>query len=149
MVWGCFSHDHKLDLKVVRQTLTGQRYIDDILEPIVYPHFRVHQAARPILQDDNARPHRARIVTDSLAQEGIENLHWPSRSPNMNPIEYVCDHIGRNVCKRNDVVTLDDLVRALVDEWNNLEPRFLRKLVQVMPRQLRALHQHRGGHTSY
>ena len=37
MVWGCFSHDHKLDLKVVRQTLTGQCYIDDILEPIVYP----------------------------------------------------------------------------------------------------------------
>ena len=31
MVWGCFSHDHKLDLKVVRQTLTGQRYIDFFL----------------------------------------------------------------------------------------------------------------------
>ena len=74
MVWGCFSHDHKLDLKVVRHTLTGQRYIDDILEPIVYPDFRAHQAARPIVQDDNACPHRARIVTDSLAQEGIENL---------------------------------------------------------------------------
>ena len=44
MVWGCFSHDHKLEFKVVRQTLTGQRYIDDMLEPIVYPHFRAHQA---------------------------------------------------------------------------------------------------------
>ena len=74
MVWGCFSHDHKLDLKVVRQTLTGQRYIDDTLEPNVYPHFRAHQAARPIFQDDNAHPHRLRIVTDSLAQEEIENL---------------------------------------------------------------------------
>ena len=74
MVWGCFSHDHKLELKVVKQTLTGQRYIDDILEPIVYPHFRAHQAARPVFQDDNARPHWARIVTDSLAKEGIENL---------------------------------------------------------------------------
>ena len=74
MVWGCFSHDHKLELKVVKQTLTGQRYIDDILEPIVYPHFRAHQAARPVFQDDNARPHWARIVTDSLSQEGIENL---------------------------------------------------------------------------
>ena len=42
MVWGCFSNDNKLDLKVVRQTLTGQRYNDDILEPIVYPHFRAH-----------------------------------------------------------------------------------------------------------
>ena len=89
MVWGCFSHDHKLDLKVVKQTLTGQRYIDDIFELILYPLFRAHQAARPIIQDDNARPHSARIVTDSLAQEGIDNLQWPNRSPDMNPIEQV------------------------------------------------------------
>ena len=150
MVWDCFSYDHKLDLKVVRQTLTGQRYIDDILEPIVYPHFRAHQSARPILQDDNARPHRACIVADSLAQgEGMENLQWPSRSPNMNTIEYVRDRIGRNVCKRNDVVTLDDLVRALVDEWNNLELWFLRKLVQGMPRRVLELHQRRGGYIRY
>ena len=40
----------------------------------------------------------------------------------MNPIEHCWDRIGRNVNKRNDVVTLDDL--ALVDEWNNLEPSF-------------------------
>ena len=72
MVWGCFSHGHKLGLVVVRQTLTEQRYIDDIHQPIVYPPFRAHQAARPILQDDNARPHRARVVTDSFAQEGVE-----------------------------------------------------------------------------
>ena len=39
MMWGCFSHDHKLDLEVV--TLTG-RYIDDILQPIVCQHFRAH-----------------------------------------------------------------------------------------------------------
>ena len=132
MVWGCVSHDHKLDLKVVRQTLTGQHYIDDILEPIVYPHF---QAARPIFQDDNARPHRARIVTDSLAQEGIENLQWPNRSPDMNPIEQ-WDCMGCNVWKRNEVVTLDDLACALVDVRNNLEPRVLRKLVQGMPRRV-------------
>ena len=97
MVWDCFSHNHKLDLKDVRQTLTGQRYIDDIFEPIVDPHFQAHQAARPIFQADNVHPHRERIVTDSLAQEGIEDLQWPSRSPDMNPIEHVWDHMGRNV----------------------------------------------------
>ena len=63
----------------------------------MYPHFRAHQAAHPIFQDDNDRPHRARIVTDSRAQEGIENLQWPSRSPDMNPIEHVWDRMGRNV----------------------------------------------------
>ena len=91
MLWGCFSHDHKLDLNLVRQTLTGQCYIDDIIEPIVYPHFRAHQAARPIFQDDNACPHRAHIIIDSLAQEGIENLQWARTSPDMNPIKHIWD----------------------------------------------------------
>ena len=71
MVWGCFSHDHKLDFKVVRQTLTGQHYIDDILEPIVYPHFLAHQAEHPIFQDANACPHRACVATDSLEKRGL------------------------------------------------------------------------------
>ena len=129
--------------------MTGERFTDDILEPIVYPHFRAHQAARPILQDGNTRPHRTCIITDSLAQEGIADLQWPSRSPDMNPIEHVWVRMGRDVCKRNEVVTLDDLARALVDEWNNLEPRFLRKILQGMPRRVRVLHQRRGGHTRY
>ena len=43
----------------------------------------------------------------------------------MNSTEHVWDRMGRNVCKRNDVIRLDDLVRALVFEWNNLEPMFL------------------------
>ena len=87
-------------------------------------------------------------VTDSLAQEGVENLQWPSRSDDMNPLQHVWVHMGRTACKRNDVVTLDDLVRALIDEWNNLEPWFLRKLVQGMPRRVRELHQRRGAYTS-
>ena len=67
----------------------------------------------------------------------------------MNPIEHILDDMGRNVCKRNDVVTLDDLVRALVVELNNLEPQFLRKVVKGMPRRVRELHQRRGGFARY
>ena len=67
----------------------------------------------------------------------------------MNPIERGLDRIGRNVNKRNDVVTLDGLARALVDERNNFEPQFFRKPVQGMPRRVRELHQRRGGYTRY
>jgi transposase len=39
--------------------------------------------------DDNARPHRARVVTDYLRDESIITHPWPVRSPDLNPIEHV------------------------------------------------------------
>ena len=36
-----------------------------------------------VLQDDNARPHRARIVQQSLQQNSVDHLDWPARSPDV------------------------------------------------------------------
>jgi hypothetical protein len=72
-VWGCFSQKCNLDLYVLDGTLTGQKYRDQTLRPLVVLHFDCHPlASRPILMDDNARPHRARRVQDYLQQEAIE-----------------------------------------------------------------------------
>jgi hypothetical protein len=66
-VLGCLSLNCKLDWYVLDGTLTGQRYRDQILRPLVVPHFDCHPlASRPILMDDNARPHRTRLVQDYL-----------------------------------------------------------------------------------
>ena len=58
--------DGRTDLVVLnRGTLTGQRYIDDILDNQI----RLYAAAvgdQFILMDDNARPHRARVVQGYL-----------------------------------------------------------------------------------
>jgi hypothetical protein len=53
--------------------LTGIRYRDEILAPIV----RLYAGANGddfILMDDNATPHRARIVNEYLQQETIERM---------------------------------------------------------------------------
>ena len=34
--------------------------------------------------DDNARPHRARIVQHFLQQEAVQTITWPVMSPDMN-----------------------------------------------------------------
>jgi hypothetical protein len=80
MIWGGISMQGKTDLHVFQNsTVTGVRYRDEILHPIVRPYAG---AIGPdfILMDDNARPHRARVVDQYLETESIERMESP-RSP--------------------------------------------------------------------
>jgi hypothetical protein len=98
MVWGCISHDCKLDLIIIQGNLTGDQYIRDVLQPVVVPHFDNHPlAARPVYMDDNARPHRSRAVTTYLQSEAVTSVPWPATSPDLNPIEYSWDMLGRRI----------------------------------------------------
>ena len=70
-VWGCFYINCMLDLFVLDGTLTGQKYRDQTMHPLVVPHFDGHPlASRPIPMDDNGRPHMAHIVQDYLQVGG-------------------------------------------------------------------------------
>ena len=68
MVWGCVSYDCKLDLITVRGTFNVQIYRQNILEASIVPHFDNHPLnTRPVLMDDNAKPHRTRCCDRLLA----------------------------------------------------------------------------------
>lgn len=150
-VWGCFSYDCKLDLYVLNGNMTGLKYRDDVIQNIVVPHFDNHRlATRPVFMDDNARPHRARVVTDLLRQEAIDTLQWPAMSPDMNPIEHLWDVIGRKIQARNPPCqNLNQLRAALVEEWQRIPIGTLRRLVQGMRRRVAELYRKRGGYTTY
>ncbi|GFX30950.1 transposable element Tcb2 transposase [Trichonephila clavipes] len=64
MVWGAIAYDSRSTLIVMRGTLTFQRYVDDILRPYVGPF--LNGLPTSIFQQDNARPHRARVAQDFL-----------------------------------------------------------------------------------
>ena len=88
---GGISDQGKTDLIVVQGNMTGQRYIDQILRPVVVPYARNHGPGFQLM-DDNARPHRANIVTNFLAAQHINRfLPWPAISPDMNPLEHFWD----------------------------------------------------------
>ena len=151
MVWGCVSHDCKLDLVTVRGNLNAAQYQRDILDRVVVPHFDNHPLlTRSIFMDDNARPHRARAVVDFLHQEAITTLPWPARSPDLNPIEHVWDFLGTRVRQRvPPVQNLHELEQALHQEWNRLPQRQIQRLVQGMRRRVEAVIQAYGGYTRY
>ncbi|GFX04255.1 transposable element Tcb1 transposase [Trichonephila clavipes] len=84
MVWGAIAYDSRSTLIVMRGTLTGQRYVDDILRPHVGPFLNGLPGA--IFQQNNARPHTARVAQDFLRH--FQTLLWPARSPNLSPVEH-------------------------------------------------------------
>ncbi|GFT19594.1 transposable element Tcb2 transposase [Trichonephila clavipes] len=64
MVWGAIAYDNRSPFIVIRGTLTGQRYVDDIHRPHVGSFLNGLPGA--IFQQDNARPHTARVAQDTL-----------------------------------------------------------------------------------
>ncbi|GFW00547.1 transposable element Tcb2 transposase [Trichonephila clavipes] len=131
MVWAGIMINGRTRLHVAANvTMTGQRYIDEVL----LPHVRLFRGAvsdKFVFMDDNATCHRTLAVQDCLDSEGIQRLVWPARSPDLNPIENVWDALGRQVAGRNYPPTnKNTLIRALTEEWDKLPQQLLDNVVQ-------------------
>lgn len=150
MVWGGISMEGRTDLYCLGNgALTAIRYRDEILEPIVRPYAG---AVGPgfLLMHDNARPHVARVCRQYLEDEGIETIEWPSRSPDLNPIEHLWDIMFRSIRRRQVAPqTVQQLRDALTQIWEEMPQDTIRRLIRSMPRRCQACIQARGGHTRY
>ena len=120
MMWGAITAQGKSQLIIVEGNLTGQQYIDEILTPVVIPYIG-GMGQDAVFMDDNARPHRARIVDTCLRQHHVTRMDWPACSPDLNPIEHMWDQLGRAVRQRLNInSTLVDLRRYLLEEWDRM-----------------------------
>ncbi|GFX42946.1 transposable element Tcb2 transposase [Trichonephila clavipes] len=131
MVWAVITINGRSRLHVVANgTMTGQRYIDEVL----LTHVRLFRGAvgdKFVFMDDNATCHRTLTVQDCLDSEGIQRLVWPAHSSDLNPIQNVWDALGRQVAGRNYPPTnKNTLIRALTEEWDKLPQHLLDNVVQ-------------------
>jgi transposase len=144
---GAISNDRKTDLVHVLGNLTAVRYRDEILQPHL---MHVIDRQRELFQQDKARPHTARVSMDYLEQNNINVLPWPSKSPDLNPIEHLWDQLDKRVRQRQPPPqTLDQLRLMLQQEWRTIPRNNVRNLIESMPRRCRAVLAARDGHTRY
>lgn len=149
-VWGGICLNQRTELVVLQNTtMTSQRYHDMIIEPIIVP-FAAAVGENFILIDDNARPHRSRLVNEALETHAIDRMDWPARSPDMNCIEHVWSEMSRQLSTLEQPINnLEDLSNALRDIWTNLPQNFINRLIESMPRRVECLRRARGGPTRY
>ncbi|GFU28681.1 transposable element Tc3 transposase [Trichonephila clavipes] len=150
LVWAGISLGGHTDLHVFHGgTVTGLRYRDEILHPYVRP-YAAAIGNDFILMDDNARPHRARIVEEYLEDHGLERMEWPARSPDLNPIEHLWDYLGRKVAALNPPPrSLHELKQGLLCVWSSLPIPVSDNLINSMGNRCRQCIQVRGGHIPY
>jgi transposase len=100
--------------------------------------------------DDNARPHRSRVVTAYLQSEAVTSVPWPAMSLDLNPIEHIWDMLGRRIRAREPPVqNIRQLEAALHREWQQLSQQDIRHLTGGMRRRVEAVIQACGGYILY
>ena len=149
MVWGGISWRYRTPLVVLEGNLTSRRYIDEVLEPVVVPFLQNH-ADVTLYQQDNARPHSARLTTDFLGQNNVQVLPWPAFSPDLSPIEHLWDQLGCRVFDgRHNIHNRQQLIQTLNREWEAIPQYKIQRLIRSMRRRCQATIDVNGGHTRY
>ncbi|GFW29029.1 transposable element Tc3 transposase [Trichonephila clavipes] len=150
LVWGGIMLNGRTELHIFdRGSVIEDRYCEEIL----LPHVRLFRGAIGpdfIFMDDNARPHRTLAVEELLESEDITRMDWPAYSPDLNPIEHVCDALGRRIVARlHHSENTQQLKQMLIEEWALLPQEMLHQLVLSMRRRSEAIIAVRGGHIPY
>ncbi|UYV73739.1 Transposase [Cordylochernes scorpioides] len=145
MVWGAIAYDSRSPLLRIQGTMTVQRYVDDVLRPVTLPYLQ--GVPNALYQQDNARPHTARISQQAL--QDVQMLPWPPYSSDLSPIEHVWDIIGRRLHALPQPRSEDELWQMVEREWRAIPQDAIRTLIDSLPRRVAACIAVRGGPTCY
>ncbi|UYV62913.1 hypothetical protein LAZ67_2002437 [Cordylochernes scorpioides] len=134
MVWGAIAYDSRSPLLRIQGTMTAQRYVDDVLRPVTLPYLQ--GVPNALYQQDNARPHTARISQQAL--QDVQMLPWPPYSPDLSPIEHVWDIIGRRLHALPQPRSEDELWQMVEREWRANPQDAIHSLIDSLPRRVAA-----------
>ena len=86
-----------------------------------------------------------------MEQQQIATLPWPSKSPDINPIENVWGKITKKMYRQDfRPRNQDELRQKIVDMWHELiTPQYTRQLVLSVPQRLQNVILKNGSMTKY
>jgi transposase len=148
MVWGCFSASGVGNLVFIDGIMNQYVYMDLLKSNLKVSAQKLGIEKSFSFYQDNDPKHKAWINRMWLLYNCPKVIDTPPQSPDLNPIENLWDELGRRVQKHH-VSSKTQLKEILQKEWNAIEPECCLKLVESMPRRLRAVQETHGYATKY
>lgn len=155
MFWGVFSYWGVGPLVRVSNAMNSDEYIEVLANnylPWINELTKKRTLHDPpvIYQQDNCSIHKSNYVKWWMGSHDFDVLDWPSRSPDINPIENLWDIVDSRVRKRVEAPkSLELLASAVIEEWNNIPLEILHHLYESMPRRINSCIGSKGYHTKY
>ncbi|GFU25190.1 transposable element Tc1 transposase [Trichonephila clavipes] len=147
MVLDGIGYHSRTPLVRIAGTLNSQRYISEVLEPVVLPYLQ--GLAPAIFQQDNARPHVARIVDRFFVNHQIELLSWPVRSPDLSSIENMWSMVAQRLPRLHTPLPHQINFGNVWKLLGLLYPKNTSKASESMPRRMAAVISNNGGYSGY
>ena len=101
-----------------------------------------------IFQHDGATAHTAIRVKEWLDRKNITAMPWPACSPDLNPIETIWAWKDKRLFKVS-IAIFAHLQQALEKVWKEFPRELSIRLVESMPRRVRASAKVHGANTKY
>ncbi|KAG4235586.1 hypothetical protein PC116_g16284 [Phytophthora cactorum] len=149
MVWAAFSSRGKSPLVVLSGRQNSEDYIYTVSEYLL-PFAHLNYGTDYIYQQDNVSIHVSKRTTEFFAEQQVEVLDWPSKSPDLNPIENLWSIMSRRVYNNEKQFdSVPQLVTALHEAWESIPIALLMSLIESMPRRCVEVVDRRGNKTHY
>jgi hypothetical protein len=151
MMWGCMTSQGIGYATHIKDRMDGEFYADilndEFLQSLAYYGLEVDEI---IFQQDNDSKHTSSPARRWFERNKVKVLDWPSRSPDLNPIEHLWRHLKRQLAAyETEVTEIDELWERVEIEWEKIPKQVCIDLIESMPRRIAAVLKAKGGYTKY
>lgn len=137
MFWGGFGFKNKLKLVKTSNRMNSIEYQQKLKDSLVMdgPNITINGHTGYFFQQDNASIHTSDSTVSYLREiKDLTILPWPSRSPDLNPIENLWGVLAKRVYSHGkQYLTLNELEDAVYQAWDSIEVVILENLINSMP----------------